>query len=183
MDRQEPSSTLELDRKVRKRTEELNLSRTNIIRGLGRAAPFHDVGEIGVPDYVVLKTGPFVVFEWKEIKKHPKIGADIIGDDPSLLTSTVRTISLSHYERWDGSGYPEGLKTDSIPKVGHIVAMADVFDALTNIRSYRDAWSNDDAIEHIRNESGKLFDPKIVKAFDTALLDILTQQSLYSYLG
>jgi putative two-component system response regulator len=137
------------------------------------ASPMHDVGKIGIPDNILLKPGKLDADEWEIMKTHTTIGAKIIGDHPSELMQTAKLIALSHHERWDGSGYPGGLKGEQIPIYGRIAAIADVFDALTSERPYKKAWPVEEAIAEIRKGSGSHFDPKAVDAFNKALPEIL----------
>ena len=137
------------------------------------AAPMHDVGKIGIPDRILLKPGPLDENEWKIMRKHPDIGAEIIGEHPSPLLKDAYTIALTHHEKWDGSGYPKGLKNTEIPLIGRIIAVVDVFDALTTARPYKHAWPVKDAIELIRSESGRHFDPELVECFINQLPRIL----------
>jgi putative two-component system response regulator len=129
------------------------------------AAPMHDVGKIGIPDAVLLKPGPLSDSEWHTMRLHPAIGAEIIGDHDSPILQMARSISLTHHEKWDGSGYPAGLRGEDIPLAARIVALADVFDALTSERPYKRAWSIDDALAHICAQAGKHFDPELVPVF------------------
>lgn len=129
------------------------------------AAPMHDVGKIGIPDDVLLKPGKLDTNEWNIMKNHPLIGAQILGADKSEILSLAREVALSHHEKWDGSGYPYGLQGENIPLSGRIVAVADVFDALTCKRAYKKAWTFDEASEFIMSNSGSHFDPKICQAF------------------
>ncbi len=129
------------------------------------ASPMHDVGKIGVPDAVLLKPGPLSEDEWSIMRQHPDIGARILADAHSEVLELGRTIALTHHERWDGSGYPLGLVGDAIPLEGRICAVADVFDALTSTRAYRQAISNEDAIETMIADSGKHFDPRVLDVF------------------
>ncbi len=129
------------------------------------AAPMHDVGKIGIPDSILLKPGALNDTEWAIMKTHTSMGAEIIGNHPSELMQMARTIALTHHEKWDGSGYPNGLKGEEIPLEGRIAAIADVFDALTSVRPYKRAWTSAEAIAHIREESGKSFDPSLVPHF------------------
>lgn len=129
------------------------------------AAPMHDVGKIGIPDAVLLKPGPLDDAEWHVMRQHPLIGAEIIGDHNNAILRLARQIALTHHEKWDGTGYPQGLKGEEIPLAARIVAIADVFDALTSVRPYKRAWSVDEAIEHIRSQAGEHFDPALVEAF------------------
>ncbi|EXJ10989.1 MULTISPECIES: response regulator [Nitrincola] len=129
------------------------------------AAPMHDVGKIGIPDSIIRKPGKLDADEWREMQRHAEIGAEIIGQDDSSLLQMARRIALYHHEKWDGSGYPEGLKGEAIPIEARIVAIADVFDALTSVRPYKKAWTVDDAVNLIVSESGKHFDPTLVDVF------------------
>lgn len=130
------------------------------------AAPMHDVGKIGIPDAVLLKPGALDAQEWQLMRQHPQIGAEIIGEHPSSsMLEMARTIALTHHEKWDGSGYPAGLKGTEIPLAARIVALCDVFDALTSDRPYKRAWSVDEALELIQEQAGKHFDPELVTLF------------------
>ncbi len=126
------------------------------------ASPLHDIGKIGIPDSILLKKGPLDAEELKIMRKHPLIGYEILQDSPSKYLQKGGEIALAHHERFDGTGYPHGLKGNEIPLSARIVAVADVFDALTSVRPYKEAWSIDNALEYIRNESGKHFDPELV---------------------
>jgi diguanylate cyclase (GGDEF)-like protein/putative nucleotidyltransferase with HDIG domain len=123
----------------------------------------HDIGKLGVPEYVLLKPGRLTADEFDKIKRHPTIGADILS--PVNFSNDVIAIVKFHHEKWDGTGYPDGLAGEQIPRVARILAVADVFDALTSSRSYRRAWLRDQAKEHIRSSSGTHFDPEIVEYF------------------
>ena len=142
------------------------------------AAPMHDVGKIGIPDAVLRKPGKLDAEEWAVMREHAQIGAQIIGEHSSGLLHMAREIALSHHEKWDGSGYPNGLAGEDIPLVGRIVAIADVFDALTSERPYKKAWSVEAAVELLRAEAGRHFDPQLVELFLTqlpVLLEIKTR--------
>jgi len=193
-----------LDRLVRERTRELEETRIEIVRRLGRAAEYrdnetgmhvirmskssrllavaagvsgrqaelllnaaamHDIGKIGIPDRVLIKPGPLDPEEWELMKTHPMIGAEIIGDHPSELLQMARVVALAHHEKWDGSGYPHGLAGEAIPLEARIVTIADVFDALTSQRPYKRAWNTDEAIEYMREQSGRIFDPHLLQLF------------------
>jgi putative two-component system response regulator len=139
------------------------------------AAPMHDVGKIGIPDHILRKPQGLTEAEWAVMRTHPIIGADIIGEHRGGMLAMARSIALWHHEKWDGKGYPHKLAGAAIPIEARIVAIADVFDALTSVRPYKEAWSVDDAITQLRNESGKHFDPDLVESFIAcmpALLDI-----------
>ncbi len=129
------------------------------------AAPMHDVGKIGIPDAVLLKPGKLDAAEWAVMRRHPQIGAEIIGEHASGVLCMARQIALTHHEKWDGSGYPEGLAGEAIPLAARIVAIADVFDALTTRRPYKEAWSMETAFCHLRSEAGRHFDPALVEPF------------------
>ncbi len=137
------------------------------------AAPMHDVGKIGIPDAVLLKPGKLDAAEWAIMRQHTVIGARIIGEHASGLLRLAATIALRHHEKWDGSGYPDGLAGEAIPLAARIIALVDVFDALTSVRPYKPAWPVEDAVAHIRKESGRHFDPALVEAFLRCLPDIL----------
>ena len=129
------------------------------------AAPMHDVGKIGIPDRVLQKPGPLDAEEWKVMQSHVNIGAEIIGEHSSGMLGLARNIALTHHEKYDGSGYPNGLKGDQIPLEGRICAIADVFDALTSVRPYKKAWSEEEAIDFLRQQKEKHFDPVLVDLF------------------
>lgn len=137
------------------------------------AAPMHDVGKMGIPDAVLQKPGKLTPDEWEIMKTHAQIGAEIIGDDKSTLLQLASRIALHHHEKWDGTGYPHGLASDAIPLEARIVALADVFDALTSKRPYKEAWPIEDATNYILSEAGKQFDPELVAAFQAALPKII----------
>jgi putative two-component system response regulator len=137
------------------------------------AAPMHDVGKIGIPDAIIQKPGKLDAEEWVIMKSHAEIGARIIGDDGSDLLNMAREVALCHHEKWDGSGYPQGLSGEDIPLSARIVAIADVFDALTSERPYKQAWPVDEATTLIREQAGKHFDPTLVEAFFKSLREIL----------
>ena len=130
-----------------------------------RAAPLHDIGKVGIPDLILLKPGPLTPEEWELMKQHTEMGARILGEGTFPVLQTAQEITLNHHERWDGRGYPNGRAGEDIPLVGRIVAVADVFDALTHQRPYKAAWPVEDAIAEIERCSGSQFDPMIVEAF------------------
>ncbi|HLI59755.1 MAG TPA: HD domain-containing phosphohydrolase [Solirubrobacteraceae bacterium] len=130
-----------------------------------RAAPLHDIGKVGIRDAVLLKPAKLSPPEFDEIKAHTTIGAEILSGSSSSLLRLAEQIALSHHERWDGSGYPNGLRKHEIPLAGRIVAVADVFDALTHERPYKRAWPVGDAVREVLAERGRGFDPEIVDAF------------------
>lgn len=147
------------------------------------AAPMHDVGKIGIPDAILQKPGRLDEREWLVMRQHPEIGARIIGEHDSNLLRLARSIALTHHERWDGSGYPNGLRGEEIPPEGRIVAIADVFDALTSVRPYKPAWSIEEAVELLRREKGSQFDPELVELFLGCLPDILAVRERWADAG
>lgn len=130
-----------------------------------RAAPLHDVGKIGVPDTILLKPQSLTAGEREIMQRHCEIGADLLAGGNSELVKMAETIALTHHERWDGTGYPYNLQSDAIPIESRILAVADVFDALTHDRPYKGAWSVDKTVHEIRHNRGLHFDPLIVDAF------------------
>lgn len=143
-------------------------------------APMHDVGKIGIPDEIILKPGKLNDQEWAIMKRHCEYGAEIIGDHNSLLLQMAKEIALTHHEKWDGSGYPYGLSGENIPITGRIIALADVFDALTSERPYKPEWPVDKAVKLIEEQSGIHFDPNLVSVFKEVLPDMLTYKEKYA---
>ncbi|HWR11480.1 MAG TPA: HD domain-containing phosphohydrolase [Rectinemataceae bacterium] len=137
------------------------------IASISRGALLHDVGKIGIPDSILKKPGPLDDDEWKLMKTHPIIAYSMLSRIPYLKQSLI--IPLYHHERWDGSGYPEGLKGDTIPLAARLFSVIDVFDALTSDRPYRKAWSKNKTLEYLREQAGIQFDPDIVTAFISML--------------
>jgi len=129
------------------------------------AAPLHDIGKIGIPDRILLKPGKLDPDEWEIMKQHAAIGAGILKNSDSPEIRLAEVIASTHHEKWDGSGYPQGLAGDRIPLAGRIVAIADVFDALTSKRPYKPAFTSDKAFGIILEGQGRHFDPKVVDAF------------------
>lgn len=129
------------------------------------ASPMHDIGKLGIPDAILLKPGKLTDEEWELMKTHCEIGADLLTGSNSEILMLAETIAMTHHEKWDGSGYPAGLKGEEIPVEGRIVAVADVFDALTSERPYKRAWTAKEAIDEIKKSSGSHFDPAVVDAF------------------
>ncbi|MBF0124388.1 MAG: response regulator [Magnetococcales bacterium] len=129
------------------------------------ASMMHDIGKIGTPDQMLLKPGKLTSEEFEIIKKHPEIGYKIIGQQNSELLQSAATIAYTHHEKWNGGGYPNGLSGEAIPLAGRLTALGDVFDALTCKRPYKDAWPVERALEFIRNEAGKHFDPTLAALF------------------
>lgn len=149
---------------------------------LQNASPMHDVGKIGIRDSILLKPGKLTPEEFEIMKEHTTIGYNILNHSSSgsQLIKLAAEIALSHHEKWDGSGYPSQLSGENIPISGRIVAVADVFDALTTTRPYKKAWPLQDALDLIYSNSGSHFDPQVVEAFQKALPAILNIQKQYN---
>lgn len=210
--------TRDLELRVSHRTRELQATRLEIIRRLGRAAefrdnetgqhvmrmshyarliaqeagldatfadtlflaaPMHDIGKIGIPDYVLLKPGKLDPQEWELMKEHASIGGEIIGEHPDTLLQMAHRVAMSHHEKWDGSGYPLGLAGKDIPIEGLIVALADVFDALTSVRPYKPAWPVEQAVQTVLESAGSHFDPALMEPFQRALPRMLLIREQY----
>jgi putative two-component system response regulator len=133
---------------------------------IGDAAPLHDIGKLGVSDAVLLKPGKLTQQEIAHVRRHAELGAGILSGSSSDVLRAGEAIALSHHEWWDGTGYPAGLRGEEIPLYGRLVAIADVFDALTHQRPYKKAWRVEDAVDEIRRLRGRQFDPKIIEAFE-----------------
>lgn len=136
-------------------------------------SPMHDVGKIGVPDAILLKPGKLTSEEWEKMKSHTTIGGRLLTGHASDLMQMAKTIALTHHEKWDGSGYPKSLAGEDIPLVGRITAVADVFDALTSRRPYKEPYSVEVALDIMRDGRGKHFDPRLVDLFLTNIDDFL----------
>lgn len=130
-----------------------------------KAAPLHDVGKIGVPDHILLKPSSLTEDEFRTMQRHCEIGYEILQECNGDILRLGSVIALTHHERLNGSGYPRGLRGDDIPLVGRIVAVADVFDALTSTRPYKRAWAMDAAFANLREGAGELYDARCVEAF------------------
>ncbi len=128
-----------------------------------RGALLHDIGKMGIPDEILFKTGELTEEEWELMRQHPQFAHDMLSSIEYLRPALE--IPYCHHERWDGTGYPRGLKGEQIPLAARVFAVVDVYDALTNARPYRPAWTHEEAIEHIRQQSGKHFDPQVVETF------------------
>ncbi|MBS1197707.1 MAG: response regulator [Proteobacteria bacterium] len=151
------------------RYSQLIAERLNLDKGFQKlvleAAPLHDVGKIGIQDYILLKPGKLTDEEFEIMKSHSSLGYELLKDSASEVLMAGAEIALHHHEKFDGSGYPGHLSGESIPILGRIVAVADVFDALTSVRPYKSAWSMEDARQNLEDGSGKHFDPLCVDAF------------------
>lgn len=137
------------------------------------AAPMHDVGKIGIPDHILRKRGVLDEAEYRQMQMHATFGGEIIGDHHSELLRLARDVAVYHHEKWDGSGYPHGLRGEAIPWAARVVAIADVFDALTSDRPYKSAWPVEAAVRHIASRAGQHFDPALVECFLAAVPGLL----------
>ena len=146
---------------------------------LFHAALMHDIGKLALPDSILHKTGPLDLEEWAVMKRHPLVGARILSRSDSDILKLAEIVALTHHEKWDGSGYPHGLEGEDIPLVGRIVAICDVFDALTVCRPYKEALAFDVACMIVRQGSGNHFDPAVVRAFFAAETEVLRIHDLY----
>ena len=144
------------------------------------AAPMHDIGKIGIPDAILLKDGPLSPAEDDVMRTHPRIGYDILKGSPSKYLSMGAIIALGHHEKFDGTGYPNGLHGDDIPLVARIVAVADVFDALISERPYKHAWPITEGVDYLKAQRGRHFDPRCVDAF---LADPVKIEAILEELG
>jgi putative two-component system response regulator len=143
----------------------------------------HDIGKVGVPDAILNKPGKLSPEEWVEMKKHPEYGAKILGGSENELMQMSATVALCHHERWDGTGYPRGLKGAAIPIEARIASLADVFDALTSRRIYKPSFSIQETLDIINKESGAQFDPTVVEAFHRCLPQITPIMEEYAPRG
>jgi len=147
-----------------------SLSRAEMLK---LAAPMHDTGKIGIPDEILKAPRKLTAEEWDTMKGHSRIGYDILIKSPNPIFSLAAEVALGHHEKWDGSGYPQGLMGEAIPESARIVAIADVFDALTMKRPYKEAWSVEKAIEVIKQDAGSHFDPRLVDFFSSIIPEII----------
>jgi putative two-component system response regulator len=136
-----------------------------VVQSLRHSSPMHDLGKIGIPDSILRKPAGLTPEEFEIMKTHTTIGARILENSQNVVLQMGREIALSHHERWDGRGYPNGLSKIQIPLIGRIVGLVDAFDAMTSTRSYRDAKPAEEALEEIGNEKEKQFDPRLVEVF------------------
>ncbi len=136
------------------------------------SSPMHDIGKIGIPDSILLKKGRLDTEEWEIMKTHTIIGAELLAGHDSPLMKVASAIALTHHERWDGQGYPQGMKGEEIPLAGRIVALSDVLDALLSDRPYKKSWPMENALSEIDSLRGKAFDPSLVDALHEALPEI-----------
>ena len=144
---------------------------------LMQASLLHDVGTLGIPEVVLRKTECLNAVEWEEMRRHPEVGAEIIGEHRDPLLQTARIMALTHHERWDGKGYPKGLAGEAIPWPGRAMAVVDAFEAMTSTQRHRDPMPVSAAAKIIAEESGKQFDPKLVQAFAKTLPEFIQVRS------
>ena len=144
-------------------------AKPKVIEMMVKAAPLYDIGKLAIPAQILRKPAKLDETEWKIVRQHPEIGAEIIGDHPDPLFRLARTMSLSHHERWDGSGYPLGLKGEAIPWPGRVMAIVDAFENMTTTQYRRDPIPVDEAAVRVKDEGGKAFDPALLAAFNSAL--------------
>ncbi|MCE0556345.1 MULTISPECIES: HD domain-containing phosphohydrolase [unclassified Motilimonas] len=149
----------------------------HVVRLIEKAAPMHDIGKLHIPDKILFKPGKLTDEEFAIMKTHVDVVDEILIDHPSVLIQMAKSIAKHHHEKWDGTGYSEGLSGQSIPIEGRIVCLVDVFDALTTARPYKPAWPVDDAIGYIVAQSGKQFDPNLVTILVDNLADFLEIKS------
>lgn len=145
------------------------------------AAPMHDTGKIGIPDSILRKSDKLNAEEWVIMKTHSAMGFDILNRGNAAVFRMAAEIALCHHEKWDGSGYPQGLVGEKIPESARIVAIVDVFDALTMERAYKKAWSVEDSIAEIKKGSGTHFEPRLVEMFEKILPDILCIKKQWAF--
>lgn len=147
--------------------------RPSLIDSIFAGSPLHDVGNVAIPDYILLKQGKLTSLEFETMKQHTIVGYELLKDDASSLLNTAATMALTHHERFDGTGYPKGLKGEDIPLAGRICALADTFDVLTSQRPYKPAFDTNKALAEIMSCRGTQFDPKLVDAFKSVLPEVL----------
>ena len=151
------------------------------IRLVKHSAKMHDIGKIGVEDSILLKAGKLSDDEWEKMKKHVEIGGKIIEDESTPIMKMSKDVALYHHEKWDGTGYAKGLKGKDIPLAARIVAIADVFDALTSNRPYKKSWSMDEALGYISEQAGIHFDPELVQHFLDAKPEIIAIKAQFEH--
>lgn len=137
------------------------------------ASPMHDIGKIGIPDSILLKPDKLDAEEWRVMKSHTTIGEKILKGSNSDLLNAAQLIAMTHHEKWDGTGYPNGISRQDIPLMGRITSIADVFDALTSKRPYKDAWPVEKALDVMKKDAGTFFDPMLIRTFIARLPAIL----------
>lgn len=159
----------------RRLAERLGLG-TDEVERIGQAGLLHDIGKIGVPESVLRKRGALAEEEWEIMRRHPVVGAQIVA--PFETLAGIGTLIRHHHERVDGSGYPDGLCGDAVPLGCRVIAVADVYDALTSDRSYRSAWSHDRAMAVLFEQAGQVLDAEIVGAFAEIVADVVARRAV-----
>jgi putative two-component system response regulator len=144
------------------------------------ATPMHDVGKVATPDAILLKRGSLTDSEWEIMRRHTRSGYDILAGSQSRVLQLAASIALRHHEKWDGSGYPDGLRGTNIPLAARIAAVGDVFDALISKRPYKVAWAVEDAFKELRSRAGNHFDPMLVEAFLAKRVEVLKIQTRFA---
>jgi HD-GYP domain-containing protein (c-di-GMP phosphodiesterase class II) len=144
----------------------MNVNEADIVH-MRRGALLHDIGKMGIPDSILRKPGKLTEEEWKLMRQHPRLAYNMLS--PIAYLHPALDIPYCHHEKWDGSGYPRGLKGDEIPKAARIFAVVDVWDALNSNRPYQAAWTQSKALEYIVSLSGQQFDPRVIEAFLTLI--------------
>lgn len=152
----------------------------HLVSRLELAAPMHDTGKIGTPDYILQAARKLTADEWEIMKLHTENGFRILSNSSSKMFAMAAEIAHHHHEKWDGSGYPDGLSGEAIPESARIVALADVFDALTTKRPYKQAWSIEDSVAEIRKGAGSHFEPRLVALFENILPELLRIREKWS---
>ncbi|HON09826.1 MAG TPA: HD domain-containing protein [Chitinispirillaceae bacterium] len=162
-----------MSRYCAKVAEKLNFSKEEV-EHIRFATPMHDVGKIGIPDRIILKNGRLTRKEFEIVKKHTIIGAEILQNSKARILKLARDIALYHHEKWDGTGYPEGLKGEAIPVHARIVALCDIFDALTSKRPYKSSYPVDVSCEIIKKGKGTHFDPALTDIFLSSIDELVS---------
>ena len=155
-------------------------AKPQVVELMAAAAPLHDIGKLGVPAEILRKREKLSAPDLERIRRHPQIGADIIGEHDDPLLKLARQLALTHHERWDGKGYPQGLKGEAIPWPGRVMAVVDAFESMTTTQFYREPVSADDAALEIEIGGGKKYDPAVVAAFRKALPAMKKVRETYS---
>jgi putative two-component system response regulator len=155
-------------------------AKPSVVDMMAHAAPLHDIGKLGVPAEILRKRDKLSVPDLERIRRHPQLGAEIIGEHDEPLLKLARQLALTHHERWDGSGYPHKLKEEAIPWAGRVMAVVDAFESMTTTQFYREARSVEDAALEIEIGAGRKYDPKVVAAFKKALPAMKKVRESYS---
>ncbi len=161
-DKETQGHTLSVTDLTLKLAKEMGIPEAELIH-IYRGALLHDIGKMGIPDHILHKPGPLTKEEWQIMRQHPQFAYEMLSSITYLASAA--DIPYCHHERWDGSGYPRGLKGEEIPLAARIFSVVDVWDALLTDRPYREAWAKEVVLAYINNESGSRFDPKVVETF------------------